>query len=341
MSFRDVYNLSYPVQQSVKGGTPIIAVSINYRLGPFGFLASEEVQKEGSLNNGLKDQVAALNWIKENIEAFNGDPSQITIWGESAGGESVAMLMIAYGGKLKSLFHRGIMESGSATTQQYRPISYWQEQYVNITKLAGCANQSDTLDCLRKVDINKLVPIVNVTNGMIKKTYSPTIDGDFIPDWPKNLLRSGKFVKIPIISGANMDEGTSFGPGNVNTTDQIVNWLSTTYTGLKNSTIKKILSLYPNNPTKGSPYGTGNLYSGPAYGDQFKRGSAIGGDIVMIGPRRLTCEVWSEAGVDVYSYNWNQSDYGTGASAGTTHFQEVVYVFDNPSSSFPVSGGKF
>jgi carboxylesterase type B len=304
-------------------------------------LASEEVQKEGSLNNGLKDQVAALNWIKNNIEAFNGDSSQITIWGESAGGESVAMLMIAYGGKLKSLFHRGIMESGSATTQQYRPMSYWQEQYMNITKLAGCANQSNTLDCLRKVDISKLAPIVNVTNGMIKKTYSPTIDGDFIPDWPTNLLRSGKFVKIPIISGANMDEGSSFGPGKVNTTDQIINWLSTTYTGLKNSSIQKILSLYPNDPSKGSPYNTGNLYSGPTYGNQYKRGAAIGGDIVMIGPRRMTCEVWSKAGVDVYSYNWNQSDYGTAPSAGTTHFQEVVYVFDNPTSSFPQSGGKY
>jgi carboxylesterase type B len=332
--------LSYPVQQSVEGGTPIVAVSINYRLGPFGFLASEEVQKDGSLNNGLKDQVAALKWIKDNIEAFNGDSSQITIWGESAGGESVSMLMLAYGGKLKSLFHRGIMESGSATTQQYRPISYWQEQYVNITKLVGCDKQSDTLKCLRQADINKLVPVMNVTNGMIRKTYSPTIDGDFIPDWPKNLLQSGRFTKIPIISGANMDEGTSFGPGNVNTTDQIVHWLSTGYTGLKNSTIQKILTLYPDNPTKGSPFGTGNLYSEPVYGSQFKRGSAIGGDIVMIGPRRLTCEVWNEAGVDVYSYNWNQTDYGTPGSAGTTHFQEVVYVFDNPSTSFPQSSGK-
>ncbi|KAI8582003.1 hypothetical protein K450DRAFT_197391 [Umbelopsis ramanniana AG] len=326
------------LQQSVEGGTPIVAVSINYRVGPLGFLASEEVQKEGSLNNGLKDQVAALIWIKQNIEAFNGDSNQITIWGESAGGESVSMLMLAYGGKLETLFHRAIMESGFATTQQYHPISHWQEKYVIITKLAGCDKQSDTLNCLRQVDINKLVFITNIANERIKRQYAPTIDGDFILDWPKNLLQSGKFMKIPIISGANMDEGTSFGPGRVTNTDEVTDWLSTTYAGLNSSTVQKILTLYPDDPSKGSPFGTGDLYSGPIYGRQFKRGSAISGDIALIGPRRLTCEVWDEAGIDVYSYNWNQSDYGIPDFIGTTHFQEVVYVFDNPSTSFFQSG---
>ncbi|KAI9286940.1 cholinesterase [Umbelopsis sp. AD052] len=337
VSFRDVYNLSYPVQQSVAGGTPIVAVSINYRVGPLGFLVSEEVQKEGSLNNGLKDQVAALLWIKQNIEAFNGNSSQITIWGESAGAESVSMLMLAYGGKLESLFHRGIMQSGSATTQQYHPISYWQEKYAIITQLVGCDKQSDTLDCLRQVDINKLVFMVNVAHERIKRHFAPTIDGDFILDWPKNLLQNGKFMKIPIISGANMDEGTSFGPGRIFSTDEVKNWLNTAYAGLNSSSIQKILTLYPDDPTEGSPFGTGNLYSGLIFGNQFKRGSAISGDITLIGPRRLSCEVWDKADLDVYSYNWNQSDYGVPGFFGTTHFQEVIYVFDNPSTAFPQS----
>lgn len=292
------------------------------------------------MNNGLKDQLLAIRWIKENIEAFNGDANKITIWGESAGGESVAMLLMAYGGKLQGLFQGAIMESGSATTQQYEPMSYWQPQYETITKMVGCDNQKSSLECLRQVDINKLVPAVNMSDGHITKSYGPTIDGDFIPDWPKNLLQQGRFVKVPMISGANLDEGTSFGPGNVNTSQQIENWLNTTYTSLKPSTIAKILDLYPNNPALGSPYGTGHLYTNATYGLQYKRGSAIGGDIVMVGPRRLMCEVWSNAGEDVYSYNWNQSDYGTAPQAGSTHFQEVVYVFDNPSSTFPQSSGK-
>lgn len=340
VSFRDVYNLSYPVQQSVEGRTPVIGVSINYRLGPFGFMASSEVEDDGSMNAGLKDQLMALRWINENIEAFGGDPDKVTIWGESAGGMSVSMLLIAYGGKLKHLFRGAIMESGSLTTQQYYPVSHWQEQYNNITKLVGCDQEKDTLKCLRAVDIDKLAPVLNVTNGMITQTYGPTIDGDFIPDWPKSLMAKGKFVKVPMISGANLDEGTAFGPGNVNTTEDIQNWMEKKIPTLSKSTIKTILKLYPNDPSQGSPYGTGDLYSNSTFGLQYKRGASIGGDTHMIGPRRLMCETWAKAGEKVYSYNWNQSDYTTAPQSGSTHFQEVVYVFDNPATSFPQSKGK-
>jgi carboxylesterase type B len=317
----------------------VIGVSINYRLGPFGFMASSEIQDEGSMNAGLKDQLMALQWIYENIEAFGGDPEKITIWGESAGAESVAMLLMAYGGKLKNLFRGAIMESGSSTTQQYYPVSYWQPQYNNITKLVGCDQDKDTLGCLRAVDIDKLAHVLNITNGLLTKTYQPTVDGDFIPDFPKTLLAQRKFVNVPMISGANLDEGTSFGPGNVNTTQQIQAWLEKSIPTLSQSTINTLLKLYPNDPSEGSPYGTGDLYSNSTFGLQYKRGASIGGDFVMIGPRRFTCETWARAGAKVYSYNWNQSDYTTAPQAGSTHFQEVVYVFDNPSSTFPQSEG--
>lgn len=291
------------------------------------------------MNLGLKDQLLAFRWVKENIEAFGGDPNQITIWGESAGGESVAMHLFAYGGKLEGVFQRAIMESGSATTQQYYPVSHWQSQYDKIIKLTGCNKQKDSLECLRTVDIKKLVPIVNVTNGIITKNYSPTVDGDYIPDWPKNLLAQGRFVRVPMISGANLDEGTSFGPGNVNTTKQVKQFLRKFSKSLTSSSINTLLRLYPNVPALGAPYGTGDLYSNETFGLQYKRGASIGGDLVMVGPRRLMCETWSKAGAVVYSYNWNQSDYGTPVWIGSTHFQEVVYVFDNPSPTFPQSSG--
>lgn len=108
------YNTSYIVQNSVDIQKPIIVVSINYRLSGFGFLASKEVLEAGVANLGLFDQRLALRWIRENIEAFGGDPSKITIWGESAGGFSVGYHMVGFDGEHDGLFRAGILESGTA-----------------------------------------------------------------------------------------------------------------------------------------------------------------------------------------------------------------------------------
>lgn len=108
------YNTSYIVQNSVDIQKPVIVVSINYRVSGFGFLASKEVVEAGVANLGLFDQRLALRWVKENIKAFGGDPSKITIWGESAGGFSVGYHMVAFDGEHDDLFRAGILESGTA-----------------------------------------------------------------------------------------------------------------------------------------------------------------------------------------------------------------------------------
>jgi carboxylesterase type B len=92
---------------------PIIAVSLNYRTMSFGFMASKEVAAAGVSNIGLKDQRLALRWIKENIQAFGGNSSKVTIGGESAGGSSVGYQMVASKGRHDDLFRGAIMESAS------------------------------------------------------------------------------------------------------------------------------------------------------------------------------------------------------------------------------------
>jgi carboxylesterase type B len=94
------YNLSFVVEQSVYLGTPMIGVSINYRLSAFGFLNGKEVIDAGVANIGFRDQRLALQWVQENIGAFGGSPDKVTIWGESAGAESVTAQMLAYNGLL-------------------------------------------------------------------------------------------------------------------------------------------------------------------------------------------------------------------------------------------------
>lgn len=108
------YNSSYIVNASVAIHKPIIHVALNYRVGGWGFLGSKEVAAAGELNIGLFDQRLALKWIQENIWAFGGDPNQVTISGESAGGFSVGYQLTAYDGKHDNLFRAAILQSGNA-----------------------------------------------------------------------------------------------------------------------------------------------------------------------------------------------------------------------------------
>lgn len=106
------YNQSFIVEQAALAGNPIVAVSINYRLAEWGFLYGQAVQDSGNTVLGFRDQRLALQWVQENIEAFGGDPSRVTIQGESAGGTSIAALLLAYGGRDDGLFAGAIAESG-------------------------------------------------------------------------------------------------------------------------------------------------------------------------------------------------------------------------------------
>jgi carboxylesterase type B len=108
------YNTSYLVNASIAMGKPMIAVSFNYRLAGWGFLASKEVVNANASNIALFDQRLALQWIQENIGAFGGDPRKVTIVGESAGAFSVGYHLLANEGDNEGLFRAAVMESGSA-----------------------------------------------------------------------------------------------------------------------------------------------------------------------------------------------------------------------------------
>jgi len=99
------YNLSFLVQNSVKQGTPMIGVSLNYRLSAFGFLCGREAQEAGLTNIGFRDQRLALHWIHENIAAFGGAADKVTIFGESSGAESMSAQVLAYNGMFPMARH--------------------------------------------------------------------------------------------------------------------------------------------------------------------------------------------------------------------------------------------
>ena len=237
------YNLSFIVQNSVSIGKPFIGVSANYRLSAWGFLFSEQVADSGNTNLGLRDQRLALQWLQENIALFGGDPSKVTIWGESAGALDVGQHLIAYGistltsclwvfnnfnqiigGRDDKLFRAAIMESGNPVDyKSINGIDFYQPLYDDIVEQAGCSNQTDTLQCLRLVPFEQLNSVLNTT--AFDQSFNPVVDGDFIQKFGSTQLAEGAFVHVPIISGANTDEGTMLGANGFNSDAEFLSFL--------------------------------------------------------------------------------------------------------------------
>jgi carboxylesterase type B len=154
------------------------------------------------------------------------------------------------------------------------------------------------------------------------------VDGDFIQEPASISLPAGRFIKVPLLNGANTDEGTAFGPRGINTTAQFSIYVSSVSTD--NCTISALGSLYPDIPNLGIP----STYQGrtPAtaqLGSQYKRSSAIAGDSAFIAPRRYTNEIWAAWNLTGYSYRFNVLPNGIPGYVGVTHFQEVAFAFAN------------
>lgn len=182
-----------------------VEVSMNYRLGVWGFLQTPQLLAEGNSNAGLLDQRLAFRWIKENIAAFGGDSNRITIWGESAGAQSIGLHLHSYGGRNDNLFHAAIMESGGPIGTALEPLAYYTSPVENLTRTTGCYSAKNQLSCLRNLTSDQLY------EAHVSQTWNPLVDGDFLTAYPSTLMVEGKFIHIPLLIGANSDEGTSFG----------------------------------------------------------------------------------------------------------------------------------
>jgi para-nitrobenzyl esterase len=178
----------------------IIFVSINYRVGIFGFLAHPELTKESpekaSGNYGLLDQIAALKWVKKNIAAFGGNPDNVTIAGQSAGSMSVSALVASPAAK--GLFNKAIAESGSLLiTNRTLKINNLANAEQDGLKLAQTLNVS-TLAELRALPADKLMKVAG--------RYVPIVDGYVLPEPVGQIFAEGKQNNVPVITGWNADE---------------------------------------------------------------------------------------------------------------------------------------
>uniref|UniRef100_A0A3Q1ESN3 Carboxylic ester hydrolase n=1 Tax=Acanthochromis polyacanthus TaxID=80966 RepID=A0A3Q1ESN3_9TELE len=190
----------------------VVVVSMNYRLGAFGFLSLPE-NKNIKGNAGLLDQRLALQWVANNIAAFGGDPSKVTLFGESAGSGSVGFQLLSPGSY--SLFQRAVMQSGSpnAPWSTISQTDAWDRSLM-LAKLLGCPTSHPAVeDCLQRADPQKISMKqydVLTPPQILAFPFVPHVDGDFLPDKVEVLLSSSNLPKKELMIGVNEDEGTYF-----------------------------------------------------------------------------------------------------------------------------------
>lgn len=297
--FTQLFNPNYNgtgLIQAAKGDA--IVVTFNYRVGPYGFLASDELAAEGNLNIALQDQRAAIAWVQKHIAAFGGDPDQVTLFGTSIGGGSVLLQLFAYGGDetkaASAKWNAGIAQS------VYLPSIYTVDQmkfhYEALLEATNCTS----LTCLRELSTDEM-QAANVATPFPGQTeiplfgYGPVIDGGLVPDTTLNLLEEGKYLKNrPMIIGTSDSEGTLFVP-QANTTDDINIFMKAQLPNLTNSTLDELETLYADTPAT-FPNVTANV------SPLFYRAAEIYGDASFACPSITIADGLSRAGVPVYFF---------------------------------------
>lgn len=300
----DAYN---PVKLVNDG--KIIVVTINYRLGYFGFLATAGLDAEGhaAVNYGLQDQQFALAWVQANIAAFGGDPSRVTIAGESAGGLSVLSHLVSPGAA--GTFSAAIVESGGYALQ-LPTLAQDETIGAGIAGALGCA-PTDTV-CLRNASTDQIVAL-DATAGL---STLPGVDGTILPESIDTALSSGQFAHVPILNGSNHDEYRQFLSGDV---------------GLHASAYPAVLDdMF--GQTLGSAvaatYPVG-AYTLPVYG----LAAAVSDAAFICAARQV--DLWTSLYVPTYAYDFNDrlapEDFlppVPGYSFGASHASEVQFLFE-------------
>ncbi|VDC07730.1 unnamed protein product [Peniophora sp. CBMAI 1063] len=241
-------NRVYPTENLVRNAPgDLIVVSVQYRLGPFGFLAGQTVKEGGALNAGLLDQELALKWVQEHIAKFGGDANRVAIYGTSAGAGSVLQHIVAHNGDTQPpLFHAAMLGSTFLPSQYSWDDPSVETAYQTLANQVNCTG-ADTLECLRAVD----APTLALAG--IRATYAPflggfafvpVVDGELITERPYEILK-GKTVNgaLAFVMG-NGDEGFVFAPESIVASLTVQSYIKGLFPGLDSHDFEEATRLY-------------------------------------------------------------------------------------------------
>jgi para-nitrobenzyl esterase len=299
----------------------LVFVSFNYRLGRFGFFAHPALTKENpgepKGNYGYMDQIAALAWVKRNIAAFGGNPGNVTIFGESAGGGSVLMLMTSP--MAKGLFHKAIVESGGGRGTLFPPRYLNRQERggppsgesvgLAFAEKAGIkGDDAAALAELRKLPADRVVNGLNMAS-MMNPTYAgPMVDGKVVVEPPDAAYLAGRGARVPFMIGAN---SADIGFPRGKTKDEL---------------------FAPFGPDAGVAR---TLYDPDGSGKLFAVGALIASDQMMVEPARHMAGIIAATGQPAYLYRFSYvAESMRGKWQGAPHATEIPFVFDTVAARY-------
>ncbi|KAK5174556.1 uncharacterized protein LTR77_001637 [Saxophila tyrrhenica] len=323
---------------AIDNGHPIMNVELNYRLGVFGFAQTGALLAEGSTNAGIRDQRAALEWVRDNIAAFGGDPDKITIHGQSSGGLAVGMQIMAYGGTRPVPFQQAICQS-----QALEPGitgNSTRKSMARAWSVSVCASYSfdsaENVACLRSLPMQQLLnaQLITHTARVARQqgdNWLPVVDGDIVPAAPSTLIAEHRFANVSAMIGWTVNDAVLFTNTSIKTPHETYHFLNKYMPGFTVENVEKMLALYPSPDFQPTRFKNGTI---KLHAETY-RAARIYRDLLFTCQPIHYGQALAAAGNPVYFYNQNQSmlqpllhkhdEYGF----GVVHTAELIYVFGN------------
>lgn len=305
----------------------VVLVTINYRLGPFGYLAHPALTEEAgtSGNYGLLDQIAALAWVQDNIAVFGGDPGNVTVFGESAGAQSITELMAAP--QSEGLFHKAILQSGAST---YNALHLRRSLIpgVRSAEEAGAEFLGTLAPPAAKASDLRTIPAAAIIARSEARTdlnryFLPVVDGRVLPRPIGAAFRDGNVPHIPMIAGYNADEGTLFYD-----TIQSPTILRPGMTGTLQEREEALASVFGLNPAKAlqALYGMNSEDSWDAGATDMLGDDMFGVHMRFVGRQN------AGSGAPTFLYHFTRVPPSPRQTIGAFHAAEIPFVFDSHPS---------
>jgi len=296
---------------SLAEATGNVVVTVQYRLGPLGWLVHPALDAEApdarSGNYALEDLVAALRWVQRDIGAFGGNKDRVMIFGESAGGVNVCALLAAPAAA--GLFDAALIESGGCVADSRTKAL---ATGATLAENAGCGNTGDVAACLRSKSpaalLAALPSTVSISGG--QAPFQPSVDGTSLPATPLERIRGGQHNRVPVVIGTNADETGQDVPLTFSDA-QYQAFLATTF------------------QTPAVRAAVADLYSAASFGSSRKAYVALTSDLKFICPARTTARALAAAQSEpVFRYFFTEvPDAPTSAVYGAFHGLELLFVY--------------